>query len=471
MLDHKVTKSAEELLLETVPDGLENKRILVGLSGGADSVTLLRVLCALSKKYGFSIAACHINHMIRGKEADRDQSFAEALCRKLGVEMYAKGFDVPKLASEQKKSLEEAARDVRYAYFEELCSAGKADIIATAHTASDNAETVLFNLTRGCGIAGLAGIPVKRGRIIRPLLHSSREDIEDFLCTLGQDYVTDSTNLIDDCSRNMIRLNVIPKLRSINPSFTKQISKLSEIAFRENEYLDRIAQDSLTDDIRKLAHLDDVILSRVVGIFYKDITGNLPGMNHIDKLCSEIKKSAAENSGEKKSFDLPCGIRAVFECGKLRMYSCNQQEDSGYCEYDFIPSEGINPVCNGRILVVYKEKCENNIKLCPNLTYDKNIYSLFMETKLFGDIIKGKIRLRSGLPGDKIRISGMSKDIRKMYSAKKIPTAERKYLPRITDSGTGEILALPYVGVCDLQHEHFHEADISIGLYILRDKE
>ena len=470
MLDHKVIKSAENLLLETVSEGLCGRKILVGLSGGADSVTLLRVLCILSPKYGFTLSACHINHMIRGAEADRDQSFAEKLCEKLGIKLFTKAFDVPSIAAAEKKSLEEAARDVRYAYFDELCGFGEADFIATAHTASDNAETILFNITRGCGLGGLTGIPARRGRIIRPLLCSERADIEDFLLSIGQDFVTDSTNLIDDCSRNIIRLNVIPKLMAINPSFTKQMSKLSEIVIRENEYLERTAKSCFSDDIRELAKLDDVILSRIVGMMYKELCGNLPGMNHIDNLCSEIKSSAEKNSGERKSFNLPGGITAVFECGKIGMFR-NDDRDDGYCEYDFIPSEGINTVCNGKILVVYSEKNEINTELCPVLTYNKNIYSLFMETKLSGDIIRGKIRLRSGLPGDKIRISGMSKDIRKMYSAKKIPTKERKYLPRIVDSESGEILALPYVGVCDSQHEYSDEANISIGLYILRGKE
>lgn len=470
MLKHHLVTEAEKALTEMLtPDELSGKTILVGLSGGADSVSLVCALCALSEKHGFYVSACHINHMIRGDEADRDEQFAKNLCVRLGITFYSRSYDVPSIAKQTHKSLEEAARDVRYSYFDELCENGSADFIATAHTASDNAETLLFNITRGCGIAGLCAIPKRRGRIIRPLLSLSRQDIEDFLKYIGESYVTDSTNLICDCSRNIIRLKVIPELCNINPAFHRQASKLSAIAARENDYLDSIARISMTDDILELAKLDRVILSRIIGIFCKEKAGYLPGMEHIDNLCDEIYKSEASGSGEKKSFNLPGDFSAVFECGKLSIVS--NSEKKHYEEYSFELCEGITSFCGGKMLVVCKKIHENNTDFVDKIKYNQNIYSLFMQTKLFGDIIKGKICLRSGLPGDKIRISGMSKDIKKMYSAKKIPTALRKYLPRIADSETDEILSLPYVGVCDSQHEHWDKADIFIGLYELSDKE
>jgi len=470
MLKHYVIDEAEKMLLAIFPEGsLKNARLLTGLSGGADSVCLLTVLYALSEKHGFSVAACHINHMIRGAEADRDEAFARELCKKLGIPFYSESFDVPRIAQDTKKGLEEAARDVRYGYFRRLCDSGVADYVATAHTASDNAETILLNITRGCGLSGLCGIPVKRDNIIRPLIAVAREDIENFLESIGQDYVTDSTNLEDDCSRNIIRHRVIPELRGINSAFIRQLSKLSELADRENDYLDGIAMMKRTDCIHELAKLDHVLLSRIIGAMYREKTGNLPGMAHIDMLCAQIKKSAETNNGEKRCFRLPGGITAIFECGRLRFSFSDEHEE--YEEYSFEPISGINTFCGGKMIAVYHENCKQNEKFCDKLEYNKNIYSLFMETKLFSDIIRGKICLRSGKPGDRIKISGMSKDIRKMYSAKKIPTALRKYLPRITDSETGEILSLPYVGLCDTQHEHFDMADISIGLYITGNKE
>ncbi|MBR3995842.1 MAG: tRNA lysidine(34) synthetase TilS [Clostridia bacterium] len=463
-----VIDSVQTTLLELIPEEtLYGKKILVGLSGGADSVCLLICLHTLSEKHGFSVSACHINHMIRGDEADRDEDFSRQLCQRLGIVFYAEKFDVPKIAVDTKKGLEETARDVRYSYFEELCDSGVADYIATAHNAWDNSETVLLNITRGCGLSGLCGIPLKRGRIIRPLINVSREDIETFLMSINQDYVKDSTNLINDCSRNIIRLNIIPELCKINPSLHRQVSKLSKIASRENDYLEKMARENATDSISELAKLDRVILSRVIGGMYRNKTGNLPGMNHIDILCDEIYKASKDNCGEQKTFNLPGKISFKFQCGKLIIEAENEDFSGNYCEYDIEALYGINSLCNGKFLAVVTKKEDDDKKKCDSLEYNQNIYSLFMESQLFSDIIKGKIRLRSGLSGDKIRICGMSKDIRKMYSAKKIPLDHRKYLPRIVDGETGEILALPYVGVCDSQNEHTDLSDISVKLYIL----
>lgn len=468
MMENLVIDSVQATLSEMFPEKtLYGKRILVGLSGGADSVCLLICLHTLSEKYGFSVSACHINHMIRGDEADRDENFSRQLCKNLGIAFYAKKFDVPRISKDTKKGLEETARDIRYSYFEELCDSGVADYIATAHNACDNSETVLLNITRGCGLSGLCGIPLKRGRIIRPLINVSRDSIESFLQGLNQDYVKDSTNLIDDCSRNIIRLNVVPELCKINPSLHRQISKLSEIATRENDYLEKIARENATDSISELARLDKVILSRVIGGMYRDKTGNLPGMNHIEKICDEIYKANAENCGEQKTFNLPGKISFKFQCGKVILETEDDDISGDYCEYDVEASFGINPLCNGRYIAVVNKAEDDDKNSCDTLENNGNIYSLFMESQLFSDIINGKIRLRSGLPGDKIRMCGMSKDIRKMYSAKKIPSEQRKYLPRIIDGNTGEILALPYVGVCDSQHEHTDSADIFVKLYIL----
>ena len=256
----------------------------------------------------------------------------------------------------------------------------------------------------------------------------------------------------------------------INPAFHRQVIKLSEISSAENDFLDKLAKENMTDSIEELSKLDKVILARIIGLKYKEKAGYLPGMNHIENLCNEINKAAKNNCGEEKFFNFPGNFSIKFECGKLRIID-SKNNICQWSEYDFEPVNGINPICGGKILAVYRESCENNEKFCNKLEYNQNIYSLFTETKLFRDIIKGKIRLRSGLPGDKIKISGMSKDIRKMYSAKKIPVEQRKYLPRIYDSGTGEILSLGYVGVCDMQYDYYDEANIQIGLYIQDDKE
>ena len=190
------------------------EEVLVGLSGGADSTALLLSLIEL----GFKVRAIHVNHNLRGDESLRDQRFCEELCARLGISLSVESVDVSAYAAEKKLSVELAARELRYAAFEKHSLGNK---IATAHTLSDSFETALLNLTRGCGVKGLCGIPPRRKNIIRPLIFCTRADVEAYLACKGQNFVTDSTNLSDDCSRNIIRLNVIPELERINPSLLK----------------------------------------------------------------------------------------------------------------------------------------------------------------------------------------------------------------------------------------------------------
>ncbi len=463
---------AEEVLLEIFPDGtLSGKRILVALSGGADSVSLLLVLCILSQKHGFGVLACHVNHMIRGAEADRDEAFAKSLCEKLGVPFYCLKKDVPALSKERKTGLEETARDVRYEYFASFIKDGKADFVATAHTASDNAETVLLNLTRGCGISGLCGIPLIRENIIRPLLYVTREEIEDFLTEKEQSFVTDSTNLCDDYSRNLIRHKAIPALSQINPSFTRCVTNMSTIAKRENVFLENLAKSHFTDEISALSKLDNIIVSRIISQMYKDKCGSSLEMKHTDMLCEKIKEYAESGSGEKLTFNLPDKVSAEFSDGKLRMTETKKRKEEEPCSYDITAHLGINELPCGNLIAVMEKISDCNVKTIRKLEYNKNIYSLFMEARLFSDIIKGKIHIRSAREGERFRLSGMSKAVRKIYGAKKIRNPERSTLPRIYDSETGEILFLPYVGICDSQYEFSENADISITLYKLNTEE
>ena len=197
-----------------------DSKYLVALSGGADSVCLLMVL----KELGYQLEAVHCNFHLRGDESDRDEMFCEVLCKRLDIPFHRIHFDTQMYAELHHVSIEMAARELRYKYFEQLCDDIHATGICVAHHRDDSVETVLINLIRGTGIHGLTGISPKNGRIIRPLLDVSREEIEDYLRQLKQDFVTDSTNLHDDVVRNKIRLNVIPLLQEINPSVSENIA-------------------------------------------------------------------------------------------------------------------------------------------------------------------------------------------------------------------------------------------------------
>lgn len=214
----------------------QGDRIAVGVSGGADSVALLRFLAALRPQFGWDLVVCHIHHGLRGAEADRDECFVRALAEQLGLPCAVSRIDAAALALRDHISVEEAGRTARYAFFAQ--TAGEGGRIATAHTLDDSIETVLMNLVRGTGLRGLCGIPRIRGNIVRPLLDCTRAEVEDYLGALGQPYCTDSTNLTDDYTRNRIRHDIIPRLCALNPNFPGAMARM----------LPRLAaQQALTD--------------------------------------------------------------------------------------------------------------------------------------------------------------------------------------------------------------------------------
>ena len=205
-------------------------RLLVALSGGADSVALLRILVSL----GYTCEAAHCNFQLRGEESVRDEQFVRSLCERLGVKLHVTLFNTRAYAYNNKVSIEMAARNLRYEWFENLRVTHKFQYVAVAHHQDDSVETFLLNLVRGTGIHGLRGIAEKNGAIVRPLLHVTRSELLDYLDALHQPYVTDSTNLQDEFQRNKIRLHVLPLLRTLNPSVSSRIAdtanRLTEVA-------------------------------------------------------------------------------------------------------------------------------------------------------------------------------------------------------------------------------------------------
>lgn len=219
--------------------------IYIGLSGGADSVSLLVSLNELKNFYNISIKAIHINHQLRGDESFRDEQFCIELCKQLNIPLHVERIDVISYCKNNKVSTEEGARILRYDVFKRL-SNGK---IATAHTLSDNCETMLYNLTRGAGTKGLMGIPPIRDNIIRPLIMCTRKDVEDYLSSKKISYVTDSSNLSDDYTRNKIRHNVIPILKNINPKFENKVLDTILILSEDNNYIDSMAEKLYNENI------------------------------------------------------------------------------------------------------------------------------------------------------------------------------------------------------------------------------
>lgn len=349
--------------------------VTAALSGGADSVCLLLVLNALKDKYSLKLDAVHVNHCIRGSEADRDEQFCRKLCDRLGVELTVKRIDVPAIAAEKKQSLEEAARNVRYSVFAEHSAAG---LTATAHTASDNAETVLLNLARGTGLKGMCGIPPVRDNIIRPLIDVTRQDVENYLKETGQDFVTDSTNLDNDYTRNRIRHNIIPEILRINSGFYKTFCAELKIFSEENIFIENSVKTAYNICIDNgalcgLEKYDTVIRKRCISLF--------------------LKENSLPVSAEKIN-----AINGILDSGgKINI------------------SDGVFAVCRKHTLTILRMPEKTEIQPVKLRCGENSIFShktVFAEIKDGGggiidiDRVCGDIVLRNRNYGDRIRLSG-----------------------------------------------------------------
>lgn len=296
------------------------KRVCAALSGGADSVSLLRALCELSGELGAEITACHLNHGLRGEESDGDEQFCRDLCERLEVPFYSKKIAVSELAQKH-ESTEEAARRARYAFFEEALEHFGSGVLVTAHNANDNAETVLLNITRGTGLLGLCGIPPVRelgasGKlVIRPLLYITRGEVEEYLGGLGQQYVTDKTNLSEDYTRNKLRRRVLPELENINPSVAGVIGRMTDNLREDSVFLEELADKALIEtrkgmgwNAASISALPQPIKARVVRKILLQ-GGVEPSALRIDTAISLLsERSARFNPCKNRYFTIRKGI-------------------------------------------------------------------------------------------------------------------------------------------------------------------
>ncbi len=286
--------------------------VLVALSGGADSVALLRALLALER---YTVLAAHLQHGIRGAEADRDAQYVEALCSALGVPLVLGQADVPALAAQTGESLEECARRVRYQFLEEAAAPRRAKI-ATAHTRDDNAETLLLHLGRGAGLRGLAGIPYRRGAIVRPLLDVPRAAVEAYLAALGQSFCTDSTNADLHYTRNLVRHTVLPPLRAAFPAFDEAAARCARSLREDADYLEAQAEAAWNryqrgeTDAAALAALPGALQSRAAAAAARSLCGREPDAAQI----AALRRLLATGRG---AVALPGGVSAVLRQGRL----------------------------------------------------------------------------------------------------------------------------------------------------------
>lgn len=392
--------------------------VIVGLSGGADSVCLLMVLKELSAQICFSLYAVHVNHCLRGEESMRDERFCTELCRQLDIPLEICTVDVRSYCDEKGKSCEEGARELRYEAFERLAERLDAKI-ATAHNKCDNSETVLFNLTRGTGVKGLCGIPYKRGNIIRPLLEVSREEIEDFLRNEKQVYVTDSTNLTDDYSRNRIRHRVIPQLSEINGNFHEAVRRLSVSAAEDEDYFEELISDLSPEDI-PLQH--SAVRKRYIKklLTEKGISCSFDRLCELDGLMERRASTRYELSGD---------VFAFFRKGIMTVEQVRGEMDFSV-PISFLSEKELDiPEFDKTVKItrIQDDIFQNNGNVQKKLT---NHWLNCVK-------IQGVAVIRNKRDGDSIVLSGrnFSTKLKKLYNSMKLPLNERHSALVIEDEG------------------------------------
>ncbi len=369
--------------------------VVCALSGGADSVALTFGLYLLKDKLGIRLEAAHFNHRLRGEESDRDEAFVRAFCDRYDIPLHVGSGEIR--AGE--KGLEAAARDARYGFLQTI--PGK---IATAHTADDNAETVLMHLVRGTGLKGLGGITPVNGRVIRPMLGITRAEVEAFLEEWCLPHIEDSSNETDVFLRNRIRHHVMPLLTRENPRMAENLSAMALRLRRDEEYLSRQADFEILPPVEELKTMHPAQRSRALEQFLKKNGVREPEQIHIsaaEGLIFSGKPSAKAN--------FPGGVTIARQYDRLVVL-----EKDTPMEAVVLPNPGMAELPGLQVI------CEPAKELV-------NTPDAFTVSPV------GVITLRPRQPGDTIRLSGGTKSLKKLFIDRKLPAAERSRIPVVCD--------------------------------------
>ena len=390
--------------------------VLCALSGGRDSVYLLHRLLGWQGEYGFTVSAAHFNHGLRGKEADRDEAFVRDLCARWQVPLYVGAGPVRDFASERGMGIEEAARTLRYAFLEETLGQIGGDVIATAHHADDLAETMLLNLVRGAGTKGLCGIPPRRGSIVRPVLMVTRTEIDQYLTEHALDYVEDSTNGEDDCSRNLLRHHVMPVLGQLNPAFVRHAADAAMLLRGDEACLQSRADAFLMEypaeegiPVEALLQLDEAVSTRVI----RTVWGGGLSSGHVRQvleLCHAQGLAYAHipdyvvrhDSGRlwtEEAVDIPEEISLVGDRG---------EENFG------------------------KYRIAWETKICDN-----EIHNSFNTFGLKCESMKGDVTVTVRREGDRVKLAGRTgtKKLKQLFQEQKLTRPRRLTTPVLRDEG------------------------------------
>jgi len=392
------------------------QEVVVGFSGGADSVCLLHILNSFKDAFSYTIKAVHVNHGIRGEEAKSDEASAKEFCLRFDIPFFLVSVDCVSEAKKNKESVEECGRRIRYESFNSFCN--EKSKIATAHNANDNAETIIFNITRGTSVKGLSGIPFVRDNIVRPLLYCSRSEIEGYCRENKLDFVIDSTNLSVDYTRNKIRHLVLPVLEEINPSYTDAFSSLSDNA------------ETVVSFINKNA--EALLLKAEVGnnVYNREMLLKADKAIVTEMLCSAFSKYCNKTLDNKKVnslYDLLSSGGRVQIYGNIfaevkkdyfRFYKVNESLKTDSFVIENIP---FSAEINGYSLLL-----ENNSKIVhQNLCSDVIDY----------DSVVGKLVLRTRKAGDSFTFPkrNITKSLKKLFNEENVPVELRDNIPVIAD--------------------------------------
>lgn len=407
-------------------------KVLAAVSGGADSVCMLHILNRIKTDLGFELACAHVNHGLRGDEADHDEQFVRDFCKELGVAFYSKSFDVAAAAAEKKQTLEEAGRYVRYSFFDELKVKHGFNKIATAHNKNDKAETVLMRIIRGTGIDGLGGISyVREDGVIRPVLDISRTEIEEYCRVYNLEFCTDATNADNDYTRNKIRNQLIPYLeREFNTGIIDSLVRLSANAEDDSRFLNGYAKRLFerlgsplpgnklnTIHIESFKMLEKSIGTRIIRLAAeRSANGIKLEKRHIDDIFEIINKPTGT------SLDLPKGLKAQINYGWLTFEGPNDRKSISAQNDDFFVEIAVGET-------VFIESLNKNISIREeNGSYNCEINEIAVD---FDKIGSQPLFLRSRRDGDKIVWfpDGRTKKIKKIFIDEKIPQKDRNKIP------------------------------------------
>lgn len=381
--------------------------VICAVSGGADSVALLFSLYLLREKLEITLEAAHFNHNLRGEESQRDETFVRELCARYDIALHVGSGEI----RPGKKGLEAAARDARYAFLESL--PGK---IATAHTADDNAETVLMHLVRGTGLKGLGGIAPRRGELIRPMLGITRREVEGFLAEWHLPHVEDSTNETDAFLRNRLRRHVMPLLAAENPRIAENLSQMALRLRQDEAYLAQQSEYETLPEVETLRMLPNAIRSRMLERFLKESGVKEPEDVHIAQAEALVFSDSPSASAA-----FPGDVTVSRQYGRL-----TANPPAG----DFVP---VTLDCPGSAEVAgLRITCEP----AQDLTQSADCVTVCPV---------GQIQIRPRQAGDKIRLSGGGKTLKKLFIDRKIPAAARERIPVVCDDAG--ILGVYSIGV------------------------